>query len=101
MKSATADASYATRTFVPALWSGSVTSATTDLTRGGVSFAAALEYRTPTTARNAPSKKKTEMAVQRLSTLDPRKQICSMKGKNMGSRKGSITIDVVPLTTAV
>ena len=91
VKSATADASSATLTFGPAPWSGFVTNATMGLTRGGVSFAAALEYRTPTTARNAPSKKKTEMAVQRLSTWDHRKQICSMKGKSMGSRKGSIT----------
>ena len=41
------------------------------------------------TAKNVLFKKKTETVVRKSSTQDPQKQICSMNGKNMASKKGS------------
>lgn len=42
----------------------------------------------PTTARSAPSRKKIEMVALRLSTWAVPRQISSMKGKSMDSRRG-------------
>ncbi len=43
-------------------------------------------------AKNASSKKKIEMGVQRLLIQEVQKQICFMKEKNMGSKRDDFLI---------
>eukprot|EP00195_Chlamydomonas_chlamydogama_P007375 CAMPEP_0202903728 /NCGR_PEP_ID=MMETSP1392-20130828/26000_1 /ASSEMBLY_ACC=CAM_ASM_000868 /TAXON_ID=225041 /ORGANISM="Chlamydomonas chlamydogama, Strain SAG 11-48b" /LENGTH=180 /DNA_ID=CAMNT_0049591043 /DNA_START=173 /DNA_END=716 /DNA_ORIENTATION=- len=66
----------------PATQYGCVMSATTDHMKGGVSSVEGLAFRTHTTAKNAPCKKKTEMGARRLLTSAVRKQIFSTSAKS-------------------
>jgi hypothetical protein len=50
------------------------------------SSAADRESVTPTIAKNAPFKRKTETDARKLSILEVRKQIYSMSGKSMDSK---------------
>ena len=56
----------------------------------GASSAAGQAFRTPITARSVPCRRKTGMAVQRLSTSVRPRRISSMSGKNMVSKRGDI-----------
>ena len=54
-----------------------------------VLFVAGRAFQTHITAKNAPSKKRIEMDVRKLSTQDLQRQTYSMSGKNMASKRGS------------
>ena len=59
------------------------------LSRGGARSAAGPESRTPTTAENVPSRRRTETAAQRSSTLGARRPTCSTRERNTGSKSDS------------
>lgn len=77
-----------TPTCVPAPWCAYVTSVTMALTRGAVWSAEAREFQMPIIVRSAPSRRRIEMAAQRLSIWGALRQISSMNAKNTASRKG-------------
>merc|ERR1719311_1896541 len=80
-----ASVSFVTPMFDHALWCVFATSAIMGATKADVSFAAELAFPMPSTARNAASWRRIAMAVQRLSTWDVQKQICSTSERSMAS----------------
>lgn len=71
---------------VRVLWYVSVMNATTDHSKDGVLYVEELESQMPITAKSVRNRRKTEMVVPRLLTLEARKPICSMNVRNMDSK---------------
>ena len=87
MKNATGSALYATPMCVLARLFEFAMNATMDPFRDAVLFAEGLEFLMHTIARNARSRRKTGMVVQKLSIWGVPKQTCSMSAKNMDLRR--------------
>ena len=78
---------FATLMCVLAHWCGFAMSATMDPFRVVALSVEEWEFLMPTIAKSALSRRKIGTVVQKLSIWGVPKQICSMKGKNMVSRK--------------
>ena len=63
--------------------------------REGASFVGMQVFLTLITAKSALFKKKTGMVAQRLSTLEVQRRTCSMKERNMASRKNKQRFSLV------
>ena len=87
-RNATGSALSATPMSGPRLWSASAMSATMAHIRAGVSSAVVPGLVTPTIARSVRFRRRTGMAVPRLSTWAPVKRICFMSARSMALKRG-------------
>ena len=81
--------SFAIPTSVPAHWSKSATSATSEVSKADAPSVVAKAFRMLTTAKSARKWRKIEMAVRKSSTLVQQKPICGMNARSTGSGNGS------------